>query len=119
MNTDMGIFELFLFDVFISLIFICFLITAVFFTGDSLFLILLSMFFGLLTIPVASILGGWWSLLKAQEREKLKYEIKPEKKYTGWICLDFGLKGNIRLFRVLSIVIAAVSAYDLVRFFTG
>jgi hypothetical protein len=119
MNTDMDLLELILFDVFISLIFVCFLITAVFFTGDSLFLILLSMAFGLVTIPFASTLGGWWTLLKAQERERMKYTVDDKKRFSSWICLDFGLKGNMRLFRVLSVVIAAVTLYDLVRYFTG
>jgi hypothetical protein len=119
MNTDMDLLELILFDVFISLIFVCFLITAVFFTGDSLFLILLSMAFGLVTIPFASTLGGWWTLLKMQERERMKYEIDKDKRFSGWICLDFGLKGNVRMFRVFSLVIAGVALYDLVRYFIG
>jgi hypothetical protein len=119
MNTDMDLLELILFDVFISLIFVCFLITAVFFTGDSLFLIGLSLAFGLLTTPFASTLGGWWTLLKAQERERMKYVVDENKRFSTWICLDFGLKGNMRLFRVLSLVIAGVALYDLVRFFTG
>ena len=117
MDTDMDLFELILFDVVISLIFLAFLLTSVFFTENNLFLILLSMAFGLLALPFTGTLGGWWSLLKTQERCKLNISL--DKKITGWLCLDFGLKGNAWFFRIVSVIISLFALYNLVRYFTG
>ena len=117
MDTDMGLFELILFDIVISLIFIAFLLTAVFFTDHNLFLIMLSLAFGMLAFPFTDTLGGWWTLLKTQERCKLNISL--ERKCVGWLCLDFGLKGNVRFFRIVALIIAAFSFYNLVRYFTG
>jgi hypothetical protein len=119
MNSDMDLFELVLFDVFITLIFVCFFVTSVFFTGHNLFLILLSLAFGLFTIPFAVTLGGWWTLLKMQERDKFRINIDENKPSARWIYLDFGMKGNARLFRVMSLVIALFALYDLIRYFSG
>jgi hypothetical protein len=119
MNTDMDLFELILFSTIILLVFMCFLVTAVFFTGQNLFLIILSMAFGLLTTPFSKTLGGWWTLLKTQERCKLKINYDKNKPSTGWFFLDFGLKGNTWLFRIMSWITAVFAFYNLVRFFSG
>jgi hypothetical protein len=119
MNQDMDLFELILFSTMILLIFTCFLVTAVFFTGSNLFLIMLSLVFGLLTMPFARTVGGWWTLLKSQERERLKISPDENKKATRWLFLDFGLKGNTRLFWIISLVTGVFGAYNLVRYFTG
>ena len=58
MNTDMDFLELILFSTIILLIFVCFMLTALFFTSDNLFLIFLSLAFGLLTVPLAPVIGG-------------------------------------------------------------
>ena len=119
MNADMDLFELVLFSIVILLVFICFLVTAVFFTGHNLFLILLSLAFGLISAPFSMTLGGWWTLLKNQEREKLKIKYNENNSPSRWIFLDFGLKGNARLFRIMSFVIALFAVYNLVRYFSG
>ncbi len=119
MNQDMDLFELILFSTMILLIFTCFLVTAVFFTGSNLFLIMLSLVFGLLTMPFARTVGGWWTLLKSQERERLKISPDENKKATRWLFLDFGLKGNTRFFGSISLLTALFAVYNLVRYITG
>ncbi len=115
----MDLFELILFDVIILLIFVCFLITAVFFTGNNPFLIFLSLAFGLFTLPFSMTLGSWWTLLRSQERERLNIKLDECKKSVKWIFGDFGLKGNAWIFRTMSIVTAGFSLYDLIRYLTG
>jgi hypothetical protein len=119
MSSDMDLFELILFEAFITLIFVCFFITSAFFTGHNLFLILLSLAFGLFTIPFSATLGGWWTLLKMQERSKLRISIDENRPSARWVYLDFGLKGNARLFRIMSVVIALFAVYNLISYFSG
>jgi hypothetical protein len=119
MSTDMDLFELLLFDVIILLIFACFMITAIFFTGNNLFLILLSLIFGLFTVPHSRTIGGWWSLLKSQEREKFKIKTDENRKSTRWIIGDFGLKGNAWIFRSMSLITAVFAAYNLIKYIVG
>lgn len=119
MNTDMDLFELILFDVVIVLIFVCFLITAVFFTDNNLFLMFLSLAFGLFSLPFSRTLGGWWTLLRSQEREKLHICLDNSKKSAGWKFLDFGLKGNAWMFRGMSIATAVFAVVDLIRCLLG
>jgi hypothetical protein len=119
MNTDMDLFELVLFEAVLSLIYICFLLTAVFFTGQNLFLILLSMSFGLLTVPFSNTSGSWWTFLKYQEREKLKTHPGERKWIISWLCLDFGLKGNCRFFGIISVITAGFAVYHLVMYWLG
>jgi hypothetical protein len=119
MNTDMDLFELILFDVIIVLIFVCFLITAVFFTDNNLFLMFLSLAFGLFSLPFSRTLGCWWTFLRSQEREKLHICLDNTKKTAGWIFLDFGLKGNARMFRGISLATAVFAVVDLVRYLVG
>jgi hypothetical protein len=113
-DTDMDFFELVLFDVLIVLIFACFLLTAVFFTSNNLFIINLSLVFGAITIPCARFLSGWWTYLRYHEREKAK---KIGQRPAKLLFFDFGLKGNTWLFRVMSLVTAGFAFYHLVRFF--
>lgn len=116
MNTDMDLIEVILFSTMILLVFVCFLVTSVFFTGGNLFLILLSFVFGILALPLSKTVGGWWTLLKSQERERLKITPDENKKSTRWLFLDFGLKGNMWLFRGMSVITAVFAAYHLVRY---
>lgn len=119
MNTDMDLFELALFDVIIDLVFVCFLITAVFFTGHNLFLILLTLAFGAFTFPCAGIFGEWMLQIKSQEREKLGIHGITAKDPLKWVFGDFGKKGNAWIFRLISIMTAGFALYNLVRYFTG
>jgi len=116
MNTDMDFLELILFSTIILLIFVCFMLTALFFTSDNLFLIFLSLAFGLLTVPLAPVIGGWWTLLKYQEKEKLNISQADYERSPKWLFLDFGYKGNKLLFRVISIITAVFALYDLIRY---
>jgi hypothetical protein len=110
----MDFFELVLFDVLIVIIFACFLVTAVFFTGNSLFIINLALIFGAITIPAARYFSEWWTYLRYHEREKVKqFGEKPAK----WLFFDFGLKGNTWMFRIISIITAGFSFFHLIRFF--
>lgn len=115
----MDLFELALFDVIIALIFVCFLITAVFFTGDNLFLILLSLAFGALSFPYAGVFGEWMLQIKSQERQKLGIRGITAKDPMKWIFLDFGKNGNAWVFRVISMMTAGFALFNLVRYFTG
>jgi hypothetical protein len=116
MNTDadMDFFELVLFDVLIVLIFVCFFLTAVFFTSNNLFIINLALIFGAITIPCARFFSGWWTYLRYHEREKAK---KLGQLATRVIFFDFGLKGNTWMFRAISGVTAAFSFFNLIRYF--
>jgi hypothetical protein len=119
MNTDMDLFELVLFDVLIVLIFLCMLLTAVFFTGHNLFLILLSFTFGMCSYPFAGILGGWMADIKEQEREKLHIPEITIKNPLRWVLLDAGKKGNAWIFRIISVVTAVSGLYNLVMYLIG
>jgi|WetSurMetagenome_2_1015567.scaffolds.fasta_scaffold683377_1 hypothetical protein len=113
-DTDMDFFELVLFDVLIVLIFACFLVTAVFFTGNNLFIINLSLVFGAITIPFSRFFSGWWTYLRYHEREKAKIIGKNPAR---WMFFDFGLKGNTWMFRIISLVTTGFALYNLVMFF--
>jgi hypothetical protein len=113
-DTDMDFFELVLFDVLIVLIFACFLLTAVFFTSNNLFIINLSLIFGAITIPCARYFGGWWTYLRYHEREKVKIIGQRPARV---LFFDFGLKGNAWMFRVISGITAGFAFYNLIRFF--
>jgi len=113
-DTDMDFFELVLFDVLIVLIFACFLVTAVFFTSNNLFVINLSLVFGAITIPCARYFGGWWTYLRYHEREKAK---KIGQRPARYLFFDFGLKGNAWMFRVISVITAGFAFYNLIKFF--
>jgi hypothetical protein len=114
MNTDMDFFELVLFDVLIVLIFACFLVTAVFFTGNNLFIINLSLVFGAITIPGARYFSGWWTYLRYHEREKAK---KFGQRPARVLFFDFGLKGNAWMFRIISVITAGFAFFNLIKFF--
>ena len=118
-DTDMDLFELALFDVIISLLFLCFLITSVFFTGKNLFLILLTLAFGGLTFPYASIFGEWMLQIKSREKEKLGIHGITIKEPLKWIFTDFGKSGNAWVFRIISILTAGFAVYNLVMYLTG
>ena len=119
MNTDMDLFELVLFDVLIVLIFLCMLLTAVFFTGDNLFLIVLSFTFGVSSFPFAGTLGVWMADIKSQERERLRLPEITIKNPLRWPFLDFGKKGNAWIFRIVSGVTAAFALYNLITYLAG
>jgi hypothetical protein len=116
MRTDMDLFELILVSTFTLLIFVCFMLTAVFFTGNNLFLILLCLAFGLVAVPFSPVIGEWWTLLKFQEREKLNISLDDYENSPRWLFLDFNLKGNKLLFRVISVVTAVFAVYDLIKY---
>jgi hypothetical protein len=118
-DTDIDLFELVLFDVIIALLFVCFSITAVFFTGQNLFLILLTLAFGALTFPYAGIFGEWMLQIKSREREKLGIHGITIKDPLKWIFLDFGKNGNAWVFRLISVMTAGFALYNLIRYFTG
>lgn len=117
MNTDMDLIEVVLFDVIIVLIYVCFLVTAVFFTDNNLFLIVFTLIFGLGSMLLSKIIGIWWTFLRSQARMIFKLKLDETKKCSGWKYCDFGLKGNARLFRIMSVAIAVIAVYDLARYF--
>jgi hypothetical protein len=116
MNTDMDLFELILFSTIILLIFVCFMLTALFFTSDNLFLILLCLAFGLISVRFAPLFGEWWTMLKYQEKEKLNISHEEYERSPHWLFLDFSLKGNKMLFRIISLITAVFAVYDLIRY---
>jgi hypothetical protein len=119
MNTDMDLFELILFSTIIMLTFVCFVLTAVFFTDNNLFLIFLSLTFGLVGMPISSTVGLWWTQLKGQERDRLNISLDEGNKAPSWLFLDFGLKGNTRLFRIMSIITVIFAVVSLIRYVMG
>jgi len=118
MNTDMDLFELILFDVLIVLIFLCFLLTALFFSSNNLFIILLSFAFGLVTLPFARNLGQWMTLIRYREREIISGRSDKNVKAAGWV-FGLGIKGHALIFRIVSGMIALFALYDLIRYLAG
>jgi hypothetical protein len=115
----MGLLELLIVDALLTLIFTLFTLLAFISPAKNPVALNLPLVFGGVTLPFAGIFAKLLAYLRCHETDQLIVWLKMDRRISDLLFFDFSVNTYTWLFRIVSFIIAAASAYHLVRFAFG